>query len=79
MWKEVPRHALEAVALESHRSGALTESQVHHVLGFETRLEVNCFLRDRGVYYNYSPSEIDQEIETKELLLERRGHEFRSR
>jgi uncharacterized protein UPF0175 len=78
-WKDLPRHALEAVALEGYRSGALTESQVRRVLGFETRLEVNCFLRDRGVYYNYSPSEIDQEIETNERLLERGGRELRSR
>jgi uncharacterized protein UPF0175 len=53
-WKDLPRHALEAIALEGYRSGALTESQVRRVLGFETRLEVNSFLKDRGVYYNYS-------------------------
>ena len=72
-WKDLPRHALEAIALEGYRSGALTESQVRRVLGFETRLEVNSFLRDRGVYYNYSPSELDQEIETNERLLEARS------
>jgi len=78
-WKDLPRHALEAIALEGYRSGALTESQVRRVLGFETRLEVNSFLRDRGVYYNYSPSELDQEIETNERLLEAREREVRSR
>ena len=78
-WKDLPRHALEAIALEGYRSGALTESQVRHVLGFETRLEVNSFLKDRGVYYNYSPSELDQEIETNERLLEAREREVRSR
>ena len=72
-WKDLPRHALEAIALEGYRSGALTESQVRRVLGFETRLEVNSFLKDRGVYYNYSPSELDQEIETNERLLEARS------
>ena len=35
-WKDLPRHALEAIALEGYRSGALTESQVRRVLGFET-------------------------------------------
>jgi len=78
-WKDLPRHALEAIALEGYRSGALTESQVRRVLGFETRLEVNSFLRDRGVYYNYSPSELDQEIETNERLLEAGEREVRSR
>ena len=78
-WKDLPRHALEAIALEGYRSGALTESQVRRVLGFETRLEVNSFLKDRGVYYNYSPSELDHEIETNERLLETREREVRSR
>ena len=78
-WKDLPRHALEAIALKGYRSGALTESQVRRVLGFETRLEVNSFLKDRGVYYNYSPSELDQEIETNERLLEAREREVRSR
>ena len=65
--------------MEGYRSGALTESQVRRVLGFETRLEVNSFLRDRGVCYSYSPSELDQEIETNERLLEARERELRSR
>jgi len=78
-WKDLPRHALEAIALEGYRSGALTESQVRRLLGFETRLEVNAFLRDRGVYYKYSRSELDQEIETNERLLEAREREVRSR
>jgi DNA-binding transcriptional ArsR family regulator len=72
-WKDLPRHALEAIALEGYRSGALTESQVRRVLGFETRLEVNSFLREHGIYYNYTPTEIDQEIRTNERLLERTG------
>ncbi len=78
-WKDLPRHALEALALEGYRSGALTESQVRRVLGFETRLEVNSFLRDHGVYYNYTSSEIDIEIKTNERLLQQRERERRSR
>ena len=78
-WKDLPRHALEAIALEGYRCGALTESQVRRMLGFETRLEANSFLRDRGVYYNYAPSEIDQEIKANERLLERGERDLRSR
>jgi hypothetical protein len=39
------------------------------VLGFETRLEVNSFLRAHGVYYSYTPAEMDEEITTNEHLL----------
>ena len=76
-WKDLPRHTLEALALEGYRSGALTESQVRRVLGFKTRLEVNSFLKDHGVYYNYTPSEIDQEIRANERLLRQREREHR--
>jgi Uncharacterised protein family (UPF0175) len=69
-WKDLPRHALEALALEGYRSGALTESQVRRVLGFRSRMEVNSFLREHGMYYDYTPSEIDREIRTNERLLE---------
>jgi Uncharacterised protein family (UPF0175) len=69
-WKDLPRHALEALALEGYRSGALTESQVRRVLGFRSRMEVNSFLREHGMYYDYTPSEIDREISTNEGLLE---------
>lgn len=75
-WKDLPRHALEALALEGYRSGALTESQVRRVLGFRSRMEVNSFLREHGMYYDYTPSEIDREIRTNERLLEQT--EFRS-
>lgn len=57
-WKDLPRRTLEALALEGYRSGDLTESQIGRLLGFETRFEVNSFLRDHGLYYNYSASEV---------------------
>jgi hypothetical protein len=68
-WGDLPRRALEAIALEGYRSGALTESQVRRMLGFQNRWEVNSFLREHGVYYDYTPSEINQEINANERLL----------
>jgi len=78
-WEDLPRHALEALALESYRSGVLTESQVRRTLGFQSRWEVNAFLRDHGVVYNYTPAEIDHEIKTNDRLLECHERELRSR
>ncbi len=69
-WEDVSRHVLESVALEGYRSGVLTESQVRRLLGFETRVEVNVFLRQHGAYYDYTETEIDREIETGERPLE---------
>ena len=70
-WEDVPRHVLESVALESYRSGVLTESQVRRLLGFRTRMEVNAFLKQHGAYYDYTETEIEREIETNEEVLKR--------
>jgi hypothetical protein len=46
-WDDVPRHALEALAAEAYRSGALTETQVKRLLGFETRFQVHALLKEQ--------------------------------
>jgi hypothetical protein len=48
-WGDVSRPPLEVIALEGYRSGALTESQVRRLLGFETRMDVHAFLKQAGV------------------------------
>jgi hypothetical protein len=68
-WKDLPVAALEALALEGYRTGALTESQVRRMLGFESRMQVNEFLKEHGVYYEYSRAELEDEIETNERLI----------
>jgi len=76
-WKDLHGAALEALALEGYRSGALTESQVRRMLGFESRMRVNQFLRDHGVYYEYSPTELEDEIDSNERLLANAGEHNR--
>lgn len=44
-WGDVRRRALEAVAVEACRSGALTNDQVREWLGFETLLDVEAPLK----------------------------------
>jgi hypothetical protein len=43
--KDLSRTALEAIALEDYRSDRLTGFQVREMLGLETRLESDAFLR----------------------------------
>lgn len=47
--KDLSRTALESVALEGYRSGALTEAQVRRLLGFKTRYELDGFFKQHGV------------------------------
>jgi len=44
------RTTLEAVAIEGYRSGALTAHQTRCLLGFETRYELDGFLKARNVW-----------------------------
>jgi hypothetical protein len=44
------RATLEAVAIEGYRSGALTAYQVRRLLGFETRYELDGFLKTHNVW-----------------------------
>ena len=49
-WKDLPRAALESLALEAYRSHALTAAQLRRLLGFETLMQVNDFLKEHEVY-----------------------------
>jgi hypothetical protein len=44
-WGDLPRRALETLALEGYRFGALTLAQLRRMLGFETRMEADAFLK----------------------------------
>jgi len=51
---DLPRHALEALAIEGYRQGVLARSQVRRMLGFETRGEVDEFMMRAGVPFDYN-------------------------
>ena len=62
-WKELPRAALESLALEAYRSGTLTAAEVRRLLGFETRIQLDAFLKDHKIYdYTALDFEHDREI-----------------
>ena len=44
-WNDLPRAALESLALEAYRSHALTAAQLRRLLAFETRMQVDAFLK----------------------------------
>jgi hypothetical protein len=53
-WGDLPRHALEALAIEGYRTRALSRSQVQRMLGLETRAEVDEFMNRAGVPFDYT-------------------------
>ena len=68
-WKDLPRAALESLALEAYRSRALTAAQLRRLLGFETRIQVDAFLKDHEIY-DYSAADFEQDTKTlRELRM----------
>jgi Uncharacterised protein family (UPF0175) len=62
-WKDLPRAALESLAIEAYRSRALTAAQLRRLLGFETRMQVDMFLKEHEIY-DYSVADFEQDRET---------------
>ena len=62
-WKDLPRAALESLALEAYRSHALTAAQLRRLLSFDTRMHVDGFLKDHEIY-EYSVADFEQDRET---------------
>lgn len=61
-WRDVPRQALEALAVEAYRTGALTEGQVRRLLGLETRFQVHALLKEHQVPLRYTEADIEDDL-----------------
>jgi predicted HTH domain antitoxin len=69
-WRDLPRRALEALALEGYRSEALTRGQVGQMLGLDF-WQTEAFLRERGAFLQYTSEDLAQDRRTQERLLPR--------
>jgi predicted HTH domain antitoxin len=59
------RTTLEAVAIEGYRSGALTAHQTRRLLGFETRYELDGFLKAHNVWeHAYSLEDFEHDLQS---------------
>lgn len=61
-WGNVSRHALETIAVEGYRTGALSEAQVRRLLGLETRFEVHALLKDHRVPLRYAQTDLEEDL-----------------
>ena len=60
--QELSRAALEALALEAYRRGALPQVQVGRLLGL-SRIETEDFLAQHLDLYDYEPADLKREAE----------------
>lgn len=72
--QNLSRAAVEALAIEGYRSGSLSPLQTRLMLGFETRYELDRFLKDHQVWeHAYDLEDLDHDRETiKQLQVEGR-------
>lgn len=69
--QDLPRTALEAMALEFYRSERLSSFQTMEMLGFGNRLELDRFLKARGIELEYNFEDLKCEQVGLDLLLKK--------
>jgi predicted HTH domain antitoxin len=65
---DVPRRSLEAIAVEAYRTGALSESQIRRLLGFETRFQVHALLKEHQVPLRYTAADLETDLSAHRQL-----------
>ena len=61
-WQDIPRQALEALAVEGYRRGALTENQVRRLLDLESRFQVHALLKEHRVPLRYTEADVENDL-----------------
>lgn len=67
-WGSLERKLLEMLALAAYQEGSLSAGKVRELLGMSTRLEVDVFLKDKGVYLHYNEADFEQDLSTMRRL-----------
>jgi hypothetical protein len=66
--QDLSRAAFEALTLEAYRESKISAAQLRQLLGYETRMEVDAFLKSRGVELEYTLEDVERDRETHRQL-----------
>ncbi len=58
----VSRAVLEAVAIESYRTGLATPAQIQQMLGLPSRWETESFLRRAEAFHDYTMQDLERDV-----------------
>jgi hypothetical protein len=72
-WGNLPRQALETLAIDGYRARVLSRSQVRRMLGFETGAQVDEFMKRAGIPFDYTLYNFEHDEETSRYLRETRS------
>jgi hypothetical protein len=65
---DLSRRALEAFALEEFKSGTLTKAELRRLLGFETRYELDGFLKTHEIWADFTINDLHRDIDDLKSL-----------
>jgi predicted HTH domain antitoxin len=66
--QDLTRAAFEAIALEAYREHKLSTAQLRRMLGYQTRMEVDGFLKEHGVELDYTLEDLERDREAHRRL-----------
>lgn len=67
-WEDLPRAALEALAVEGYRQDKLSRAEVGRLLGFDF-WQTEAFLKEREAYLGYTVEDLESDRETHRRLF----------
>lgn len=62
------RAAIEAIALEAYRQDKLSTAQLRRLLGYRATIQVHAFLKEHGVYLNYTLADLEHDRQAGDAL-----------
>jgi hypothetical protein len=65
---DLSRRALEGFAVEEYKAGRLTKSELRRLLGFDTRYELDGFLKAHDVWMNTTIDDLRRDAATLQRL-----------
>jgi hypothetical protein len=60
---DLPRFVLELFGINEYKKGHLTTEELRRLLGFRTRMQLDGFLKQHGVFIEYTMADFEQERE----------------
>ncbi|HSU55347.1 MAG TPA: UPF0175 family protein [Candidatus Dormibacteraeota bacterium] len=69
--RDLPRAALERLALEGYQTGKLSSGQMRRMLGFPTRMQVHALLKKHGIVLHYGPDDLEHDRQAGDALLQK--------
>ncbi len=67
-WGSLEQKLLEVLVIEAYREGSISVGKVRELLGMSTRLEVDAFLKAKGVDLHYNEADFEADIQTHKQL-----------